>query len=74
MVPGIFAWRLYNMNTCTFHFDFIFAQKCSTQNVKVIPYISLYLYIYISLCMSVLAHYLCIPSLLSKGHITQGFC
>jgi len=49
MVPGIFAWRLYNMNTCTFHFDFIFAQKCSTQNVKVIPYISLYLYVFLSL-------------------------
>ncbi len=46
-VLGLLARRLYNTNTCTLHFPFIFAQKCSTQSVKVIPYVSLYLYVFL---------------------------
>ena len=48
-VLGILARRLYNTTgttTCTLHFPFIFAQKCSAQSVKVIPYVSLYLYVF----------------------------
>ena len=42
-ILGILTRRLCNINTWTCHFSCIFDQKCSTQTVKVIPYISLYL-------------------------------
>ena len=47
----------------------LLGQKCSTQNVKVIPYISLYLYVFLSLPTTY-----AYPHLYLRGPITYGYC
>ena len=68
-VLGILTRRLCNVDTWTCHFLFIFAQKCSSQSVKVIPYISLYLDVVLPL--PIMYAY---PHSYTMGAITYGFC